>query len=218
MMTTYTAQGGAGSIAFASKFPGHILPIDVAPGNEFMVHRHGFMAATPGIELSMGFQQSFRGGIFGGEGFILQKVGGQGRAFIDLSGEVIIYDLAPGQTMRVHPGHAGLFQASVTFTVQKVPGMANRYMGSDGHHFAVLTGPGRIWLQSMPLPILAGVIGEYLPDRDDHHGARRWRPPASAAAKVLGGHDQVVGRGSLRSGRRNRSGRWTRRAAPFRRG
>ena len=77
MMTTYTAQGGAGSIAFASKFPGHILPIDVAPGNEFMVHRHGFMAATPGIELSMGFQQSFRGGIFGGEGFILQKVGGR---------------------------------------------------------------------------------------------------------------------------------------------
>ena len=78
MMTTYTAQGGAGSIAFASKVPGHILPIDVAPGNEFMVHRHGFMAATPGIELSMGFQQSFRGGIFGGEGFILQKIGGTG--------------------------------------------------------------------------------------------------------------------------------------------
>ena len=183
MMTTYTAQGGAGSIAFASKFPGHILPIDVAPGNEFMVHRHGFMAATPGIELSMGFQQSFRGGIFGGEGFILQKVGGQGRAFIDLSGEVIIYDLAPGQTMRVHPGHAGLFQASVTFSVQKVPGIANRYMGSDGHHFALLTGPGRIWLQSMPLPILAGVIGEYMPDRDDHsHDVA-----AGAAGGILGG-------------------------------
>ena len=122
MMTTYTAQGGTGSVAFASKVPGHILPIDVAPGNEFMVHRHGFMAATPGIELTMGFQQSFRGGIFGGEGFILQKIAGTGRAFIDLSGEVIVYDLQPGQTMRVHPGHAGLFQASVTFSVQRVPG------------------------------------------------------------------------------------------------
>ena len=133
-----------------------------------MVHRHGFMAATPGIELSMGFQQSFRGGIFGGEGFILQKIGGSGRAFVDLSGEVIVYDLQPGQTMRVHPGHAGLFQASVTFSVQKVPGLANRYMGADGHHFAVLTGPGRIWLQSMPVPILAGVISEYMPDRDGH--------------------------------------------------
>jgi len=185
MMTTYTAQGGTGSIAFASKVPGHILPIDVAPGNEFMVHRHGFMAATPGIELSMGFQQSFRGGIFGGEGFILQKISGTGRAFVDLSGEVLVYDLAEGQTMRVHPGHAGLFQASVQFTTQKVPGLANRYMGSDGHHFAVLTGPGRIWLQSMPLPILAGVIGEYMPDRDDHRGAEGVAA-GIGGAKILG--------------------------------
>ncbi|HXA75415.1 MAG TPA: AIM24 family protein [Acidimicrobiales bacterium] len=184
MMTTYTAQGGTGSVAFASKVPGHILPIDVAPGNEFMVHRHGFMAATKGIELTMGFQQSFRGGIFGGEGFILQKIGGTGRAFIDLSGEVIVYDLQPGQTMRVHPGHAGLFQASVTFSVQRVPGLANRYMGADGHHFAVLTGPGRIWLQSMPIPLLAGVIGHYLPDQGGHPvetGAA-----AAGTAKVLG--------------------------------
>ncbi|HTU37720.1 MAG TPA: TIGR00266 family protein [Acidimicrobiales bacterium] len=185
MMTTYTAEGGPGSVAFASKVPGHILPIDVSPGNEFMVHKHGFMAGTPGIELSMGFQQSFRGGIFGGEGFILQKIAGSGRAFVDLSGEVIVYDLQPGQTMRVHPGHAGLFQASVTFSVQKVPGLANRYMGSDGHHFAVMTGPGRIWLQSMPLPLLAGVIGEYLPDRDDHHGVEG-AAAGIGAAKVLG--------------------------------
>ncbi len=77
-MTTYTAQGGPGSIAFASKVPGHILPIDVAPGNEFMVHRHGFMAGTPGIQLAMGFQQSLRGGIFGGEGLILQKISWRG--------------------------------------------------------------------------------------------------------------------------------------------
>lgn len=184
MMTTYTAQGGAGSVAFASKVPGHILPIDVAPGNEFMVHRHGFMAATQGIELTMGFQQSFRGGIFGGEGFVLQKIGGTGRAFVDLSGEVIVYDLQPGQTMRVHPGHAGLFQASVKFSVQKVPGLANRYMGADGHHFAVLTGPGRIWLQSMPIAVLAGVIGHYLPDEGGHPvetGAA-----AAGTAKVLG--------------------------------
>ena len=103
-MTTYTAQGGPGSIAFASKVPGHVLPIDVAPGNEFMVHRHGFMAGTPGIQLAMGFQQSLRGGIFGGEGLILQKIAGEGRAWIDLQGEVIVYDLQPGQTMRVHPG------------------------------------------------------------------------------------------------------------------
>jgi uncharacterized protein (AIM24 family) len=86
--------------------------------------------------------------------------------------------------MRVHPGHAGLFQASVTFSVQRVPGLANRYMGADGHHFAVLTGPGRIWLQSMPIPLLAGVIGHYLPDQGGHPvetGAA-----AAGTAKVLG--------------------------------
>ena len=155
MMTTYTAQGGAGSIAFASKFPGHILPIDVAPGNEFMVHRHGFMAATPGIELSMGFQQSFRGGIFGGEGFILQKIGGTGRAYVDLSGEVIVYDLAAGQTMRVHPGHAGLFQASVTVlgpegagTGQPLHGLGRpplRRADRPGPHLAAVDADRRCW-------------------------------------------------------------------------
>src|ERR1039458_9076695 len=87
LLSTYTAEGGVGSISFASKLPGHIVPIDVAPGNEFLVHRHGFMAATPGIELGLGFQQSFRGGIFGGMGFILQKLSGTGRAWADLSGE-----------------------------------------------------------------------------------------------------------------------------------
>jgi uncharacterized protein (TIGR00266 family) len=171
LMTTYTAEGGVGSISFASKLPGHIVPIDVTPGNEFMVHRHGFMAATPGIELSMGFQQSIMGGIFGGEGFILQKIGGNGRAWVDMSGEVLAFDLVAGQSMRAHPGHIGLFQASVQFSVQRVPGLANRYMGNDGHHFAVLTGPGRIWLQSMPVPILAGVIEHYMPDQHDSHSA-----------------------------------------------
>jgi uncharacterized protein (TIGR00266 family) len=185
MMTTYTAQGGPGSIAFASKVPGHILPIDVEPGSEFMVHRHGFMAATPGIALSMGFQQSIRGGIFGGEGFILQRIGGSGRAWVELQGEVIVYDLAAGQSLRVHPGHAGLFQASVTFSVQKVPGLANRYMGKDGHHFAVLTGPGRVWLQSMPTSVLAGVIAEYLPDDGDHHAAEG-AAAGIGGAKIIG--------------------------------
>jgi uncharacterized protein (TIGR00266 family) len=169
-MSTYTAEGGVGSISFASKMPGHIVPIDVSPGNDFMVHRHGFMAATPGVELTLGIQQSISGGIFGGMGFVLQKITGSGRAWIDLSGEVLAFDLVAGQTMRVHPGHVGLFQASVGFQTMRVPGLVNRYMGSDGHHFAVLSGPGRIWLQSMPIPILSGVIGEYLPDKDDKHG------------------------------------------------
>jgi uncharacterized protein (TIGR00266 family) len=180
-MTTYTAQGGVGSISFASKMPGHIVPIDVSPGNDFMVHRHGFMAATEGIELGIGFQQSITGGIFGGMGFLLQKVSGTGRAWIDLSGEVLAFDLQPGQTMRVHPGHVGLFQASVQFAVQRVPGLMNRYMGEDGHHFAIMTGPGRIWLQSMPVAILAGAIAPFLPDN-----GRGGDVAAGAAGGLLG--------------------------------
>jgi uncharacterized protein (TIGR00266 family) len=158
MMSTYTAEGGVGAVSFAAKVPGHIVPVDVTPESEYMVHRHGFMAATPGVQLAPGFQQSFKGGVFGGMGFILQKITGTGRCFIDLSGEVLAFDLQPGQSMRVHPGHVGLFQASVTFQVVRVPGLRNRYMGDDGHHFAVMTGPGRIWLQSMPLAILAGAL------------------------------------------------------------
>jgi uncharacterized protein (TIGR00266 family) len=182
LLTTYTAEGGVGAVSFAAKVPGHIVPIDVSPESEYSVHRHGFMAATPGIQLGVGFQQSFRGGVFGGMGFLLQKITGTGRAFIELSGEVLAFDLQPGQSMRVHPGHVGLFQASVTFQVVKVPGLANRYMGDDGHHFAVMTGPGRIWLQSMPLAILAGSLRPFL--GDDHAAATG--AAAGGAAGMLG--------------------------------
>lgn len=162
MFNTYTAQGGPGMVAFAAKMPGKIIPIDLAPGNEFLCHRHGFMAGMPGVQIDVALQQTFRGGIFGGEGFLLQRVSGNARAWIELSGEVLAYDLVAGQTMRAHPGHVGLFQASVSFQVQRVPGLANRYLGADGHHFVVLTGPGRVYLQSMPMPILAGALRPYL--------------------------------------------------------
>jgi uncharacterized protein (TIGR00266 family) len=160
LFNTFTAEGAPGMVAFAAKLPGTIFPIDL--NQEYFAHRHGFLAGTPGVEVSVALQQTFRGGIFGGEGFLLQKIGGSGQAWIELSGEVMTYDLAPGQTMRVHPGHVGLFQSSVTFQVIRVPGIANRYLGSDGHHWVVLTGPGRAWLQSMPIPILAGAMSPYL--------------------------------------------------------
>jgi uncharacterized protein (TIGR00266 family) len=183
LFNTFTAQGGAGMVSFAAKVPGHILPVDVQPGQELLAHRRGFIAGTPGVEIGVGFQQSFRGGIFGGEGFLLQRIGGTGRAWIELSGEVLAFDLQPGQTMRAHPGHVGLFQSSVSFQVQRVPGLANRYLGNDGHHFVVLTGPGRIWLQSMPLPLLAGALQPYLGDGGHpvESGAA-----GGAAASVLG--------------------------------
>jgi uncharacterized protein (TIGR00266 family) len=162
LFTTYTAQGGPGFVAFASKVPGSIVPVDITPESEYMVHRHGFLCGTPGIQITAGFQQSFAAGIFAGEGFILQRLMGQGRAWVELSGELVSYDLAPGQSLKVHPGHVGMFQRSVTFQVMRVPGIANRYFGGDAHHFAVLTGPGRVWLQSMPITMLAATLAPYL--------------------------------------------------------
>jgi uncharacterized protein (AIM24 family) len=126
------------------------------------VHRHGFLAGTPGIQISAGFEQSFSAGIFATEGFVLRHVGGEGRAWIELAGEVVGYDLAAGESLRVHPGHVGMFTASVSFQVVRVPGITNRYFGGDAHHFAVLSGPGSVWLQSMPLPVLAAALAPFL--------------------------------------------------------
>ncbi len=179
LMSTYTAQGAAGTITFASKVPGSILPVDVAAGREYLVHRRGFLAGSPGLRISPGFRQSFRAGIFAGEGFVLQRIGGQGRAWAELAGEVIPYELTPGQSLRVHPGHVGLFQASVSFQVVRVPGVANRYFGGDAHHFAVLTGPGTVWLQSMPLPQLAASLAPFMA------GAPERRAGAGIAGDVL---------------------------------
>jgi uncharacterized protein (AIM24 family) len=162
-MSTYTAQGGPGTITFAPKVPGSILPVDVCPGAEYLVHRHGFLAGTSGIEVSTGFRQSFRAGIFAGGGFALRRLGGQGRAWAELSGQVVPHDLAAGQSLRVHPGHVGMFQASVSFQMVRVPGITNRYFGGDTHYFAELSGPGTVWLQSMPLPQLAAALVAHIP-------------------------------------------------------
>ena len=162
-MTEYRAMGGPGELAFATRVPGHIVPVEVSPGNEFMLHRHGFLCATAGINLSVGFQQSLGAGIFGGDGFLLQKVGGQGVAWLELSGELVQRDLRPGETLLVHPGHVGAFQASVNFQITMVRGIKNLIFGGDGIFLAVLTGPGRIWLQTLPISKLAHQIQEYLP-------------------------------------------------------
>ncbi len=168
LFNTYTAQGGQGLVAFAAKMPGQIVPVDLGSGAEFVCHRHGFLAGLPGVEISVALQQTFRGGVFGGEGFVLQRLGGTGRAWVELSGEIRTFDLGSGQQLRAHPAHVGLFQSSVRFEVQRVPGLANRYLGDDGHHFVLLTGPGRVYLQSMPLPILAGALQPYLAQGGGH--------------------------------------------------
>jgi uncharacterized protein (TIGR00266 family) len=162
-MTEYRAMGAPGEVAFATRVPGHIVPVEVTPSLEYLVHRHGFLCATSDIALGIGFQQSLGAGIFGGDGFLLQKISGQGIAWLELSGEVIIKDLAPGETLRVHPGHVGAFQTSVAFQIQRVPGIRNMVFGGDGIFLAALTGPGRVWLQTLPISRLAHQLQQYMP-------------------------------------------------------
>src|SRR5579862_9591651 len=162
-MTEYRAGGARGEIAFATKLPGHIVPVEVGPGHEYMIHRHGFLCSTPQIQIGVGFQQSLGAGIFGGDGFLLQHLSGQGTAWLELSGELIVKDLQAGETLRVHPGHVGAFQSSVSFQITTVPGIKNMIFGGDGVFLAALTGPGRVWLQTLPIAKLAHAIERYLP-------------------------------------------------------
>jgi uncharacterized protein (TIGR00266 family) len=162
-MSEYRATGVAGELAFATKLPGHIVPVEVSPGHEYMIHRHGFLCATPQIQIGVAFQQSLGAGIFGGDGFLLQKATGQGICWLELSGELVVRDLQPGETLRVHPGHVGAFQSSVSFQITTVPGVKNMIFGGDGIFLASLTGPGRIWLQTLPIAKLAHALARYMP-------------------------------------------------------
>jgi uncharacterized protein (TIGR00266 family) len=176
-MTEYRAIGAAGEVAFATRVPGHILPVEVGAGRDYFVHRHGFLCATPQAAIGVGFQQSLGAGIFGGDGFLLQHITGQGTAWLELSGEVIPKDLAAGETLRVHPGHVGAFQSSVSFQITRVAGIRNMFFGGDGIFLAALTGPGRVWLQTLPISRLAQQISHYLPSQ----------PREAAEVGVVGG-------------------------------
>lgn len=162
-MTEYAAQGGSGTIAFSAKIPGGIVAVDVQPGHGYMIHRHGFLCATNGVELSIALQQSLGAGIFGGNGFILQKLGGTCQAWVELGGEIVTYDLQPNEVLQVHPGHVGMFEESVNFDITTIRGIKNLLFGADGIFIARLTGPGKVWLQSLTLPNLAHALTPYLP-------------------------------------------------------
>jgi len=170
-LTKYSPTSGEGTVNFAAKMPGRIFPIEITPAGGFLVHRHGWLCGTNGITPTIALQQSFRGGLYGGDGFILEKLEGQGTAWVEIAGEIITYDLVAGQTILVHPGHVGVFQDTVSFQITRVPGITNMIFGGDGFHLVALTGPGTVWLQSMPLAVLAGALSPYLGDRGGREGA-----------------------------------------------
>lgn len=166
----YTAQGPA-RIAFASRFPGQILPFALQAGESLVCRKETFLCAEKSVQLDIAFQQRLGAGLFGGEGFILQRVTGPGTVWLDLAGEVVTEDLAPGQRLLVHAGHVGIQTPSVQFSIQMVRGFRNILFGGEGLFLATVTGPGRVWLQSMPIMNLAEEIGKFLPQREVREAA-----------------------------------------------
>ena len=162
----YTAQGGPGMIAFASSFPGSIMPIDVDPNRPMVVQKSGFLASEQSVELSIFFQKKGMAGFFGGEGFILQKLSGRGTAFVEIDGSVVQYELQPGQSIVVDTGNLAMMDATCSVDVQTVKGVKNVLFGGEGLFNTVITGPGRVWLQTMPISNFAAAIARLLPSRN----------------------------------------------------
>ena len=159
----YTAKGGPGMIAFTSSFPGNIQVLNITPGHEMIVQKSAFLASEAGVELSIHFQKRLGAGFFGGEGFIMQKLSGNGTAFVEIDGNLVEYNLQPGQKMIVDTGNVAGFEATVHMDIQAVSGAKNVLFGGEGLFNTVLTGPGKIWLQTMPIYSVAGALRPYLP-------------------------------------------------------
>ncbi len=159
----YTAEGGEGMIAFASSFPGKIVPYEIAPGKELVVQKSGFLASERGVELSVFFQKKFGAGLFGGEGFIMQRLSGRGIVFLEFDGHIVEYDLAPGQQILVDTGYLAAMESTCSIDIKSVPGVKNMVFGGEGIFNTMITGPGHIWLQTMPISNVAGEIGRFIP-------------------------------------------------------
>lgn len=157
----YTARG-EGMITFGSSFPGQILPLEVTPGKSFILQKSAFLASEAGVQLSMHINQKLGAGFFGGEGFIMQKLTGNGIAFAEVDGELVEYTLAPGEQMVVDTGYVMGFELSVSMDIQQVKGLKNMVLGGEGLFNTVLTGPGKIWLQTMPISGVAAAIQPFL--------------------------------------------------------
>ena len=158
----YTAKGD-GLIAFGCSFPGRILPVEVGKGVDLIVQKRSFLAGETGVEISVTFNKKLGVGLFGGEGFIMQRLSGHGMAFIEIDGELIEYNLAPGQQIVVDTGNVAGFESTVTMDIRQVPGMTNKLLGGEGLFNTYLTGPGRVLLQTMPISTVASVVAGYIP-------------------------------------------------------
>lgn len=161
-MNEYTAMDGAGMIAFASSFPGSIIPYHVTPGNGIIVQKGGFLAMEKGLNLSMYLQKKFGVGFFGGEGFIMQRIQGDGMVFLEIDGYCKEYELGIGESVIVDTGYLAAMSESCTIDIQTVKGMKNIFFGGEGLFNTRITGPGKVYIQSMPISHMAAEITPYL--------------------------------------------------------
>lgn len=162
----YTAEGGNGLISFASSFPGEIRAFEISPGNEIIAQKKAFLASEASVDLSIYFHKRFASGLFGGEGFILQKLSGRGIAFVEFDGSIVEYELQAGQQIYVDTGHLAAMSATCQMDIKTVPGVKNILFGGEGLFHTVVTGPGHVWLQSMPIVNLANEIRAYIPNQN----------------------------------------------------
>lgn len=162
-LNRYTAMGGKGMITFASSFPGAIKAFNITPDNPLIIQKTGFLAAESTVDLSLHFRKKLGAGLFGGEGFIMQKLSGNGVAFAEFDGAVMEYDLAPGQQIVLDTGYLAAMSASCSMDIQTVPGLKNMVFGGEGIFNTVVTGPGRVYLQSMPIYQVANTLRPFFP-------------------------------------------------------
>ena len=159
---TYTAMNGPGMIAFSSSFPGEILPVKIEEGKSIVAQKSAFLASESGVDMSIFFQKKLGAGFFGGEGFIMQKFTGNGMIFLEIDGSLVIYDLQPGQSMLLDNGYLAAMEDTVSISIDRVKGVGNVLFGGGGLFNTKVTGPGKIWLQSMPIFQMAGSIRNYI--------------------------------------------------------
>jgi len=169
-MNEYTAEGGEGMIAFASSFPGSIIPYRVTPGNGVIVQKRGFLAMEKGLDLSVYFQKKMGKGFFGGEGFIMQRITGDGLVFLEIDGHCKEYDLGYGESIVVDTGYLAAMSESCSMDIQPVAGAKNIFLGGEGLFHTRITGPGKVYIQSMPLINTAQALAPYLNVGGDNDG------------------------------------------------
>ncbi len=159
----YVCGSDKAKIAFASSFPGNIKAIEISPGKEMIVQKSSFLACESTVELNVSFQKSFAQGLFSGEGFILNKLSNHGIAFVEIDGTCVEYELAPGQQIILDSGHLAMMEASCTLDIKQIPGIKNKLLGGEGLFNTTVTGPGKVYIQSIPASKLASSLMKYLP-------------------------------------------------------